>query len=48
MLFLDKWRELFPLAEIHEVDDAGHLVVEDAFEKIIPWMRTFFNKNLIS
>ena len=35
MLFLDKWREFFPLAEVHEVDDAGHLVVEDACDKVV-------------
>ena len=29
-------------------DDAGHLVVEDAYEKIIPWMRTFLGNNRIS
>ena len=48
MFFLDKWREFFPLAEVHEVDDAGHLVVEDACEKIVSWMRVFFKNNHIS
>ena len=47
MLFLDKWREFFPSAEVHVIDNAGHLVVEDACEKIILWMRAFFNdKNI--
>ena len=46
--FLDKWRELFPLAEVHEVDGAGHLVVEDACEKIVSWMNAFFKNNHIS
>ena len=44
-LFLDKWREFFPSAEVHEVDGAGHLVVEDACEQIVPWMRAFFKNN---
>ena len=48
VLFLDKWREFFPLAEVHEVDSAGHLVVEDANEKIVPWMREFFLNNHVS
>ena len=43
--FLNKWREIFPSAEIHEVDNAGHLVVEDASEEIIPWMRAFLQTN---
>ena len=48
MLFLDKWREFFPSAEVHEVDSAGHLVVEDACEKIVSWMNAFFKNNHIS
>lgn len=47
-LFLDKWREFFPSAEVHEVDSAGHLVVEDACEKIVPWMRAFLKNNHFS
>ena len=39
--FLDKWRELYPLAQVHEVGDAGHLVVEDACEEIIPLIKSF-------
>ena len=36
------------LEEVHEVIDAGHLVVEDAYERIIPWMRAFLQKNNIN
>ena len=43
--FLQKWCDYFPDAEVHEVRDAGHLVVEDAHEKIIPWMRKFLENN---
>ena len=39
--FLNKWREIFPLAEVHEVLNAGHLVVEDATDEIIPLMEEF-------
>ncbi|NIP99658.1 MAG: alpha/beta fold hydrolase, partial [Nitrospinaceae bacterium] len=36
--FLARWRQYFPEAEVHEVEDAGHYVVEDAYERILPWM----------
>lgn len=39
--FLNRWIELFPSAEIHRFDDAGHYVLEDAGEQIIPLMRRF-------
>ena len=45
--FLDKWREIFPRAEVREVYNAGHLVVEDASDEIIPWIEGFLRKNNI-
>ena len=42
--FLNKWRELFPAAKVHEVCNAGHLVVEDASDEIIPWIEEFLKK----
>ena len=39
--FLRRWREYFPDAEVHEIPDAGHYVVEDAHERIVPWMEKF-------
>jgi cis-3-alkyl-4-acyloxetan-2-one decarboxylase len=42
--FLNRWREIFPLAEVHEVLNAGHLVVEDATDEIIPLMEGFLKK----
>jgi len=39
--FLAHWRQDFPHAQVHEFADAGHYVVEDAHERIIPLMRTF-------
>ena len=44
--FLNKWRELFPAAKVHEVCNAGHLVVEDASDEIIPWIEEFLRKTL--
>jgi haloalkane dehalogenase len=45
--FLNKWREIFPRAEVREVYNAGHLVVEDASDEIIPWIEGFLRKNNI-
>ena len=45
--FLDRWKKYFPNAEVHEVEQAGHYVVEDADEEIIPWMIQFLRKNEI-
>ena len=43
--FLKKWQGIFPEAEVHRVQDAGHYVVEDAHERIIPWIEEFLQKN---
>lgn len=43
--FLNRWKEIFPDAKVHEVADAGHYVVEDAHERIIPWLETFFDEH---
>lgn len=43
--FLDRWKASFPKAKIKNVPDAGHYVVEDAWEKIVPWMQDFFEQN---
>jgi len=43
--FLNRWKEYFPSAEVHEVEDAGHYVVEDAHERIVPWMQEFLEKH---
>ena len=45
--FLNKWRQIFPDAEVHWVPDAGHYVLEDAHERIIPWMQEFLQRNPI-
>ncbi len=33
---LDRFRAIFPLAETHRLEDAGHYVIEDAHERIVP------------
>ena len=42
--FLPVWRRFFPDAELHVLEDAGHYVVEDAHERILPLMRDFLGK----
>jgi cis-3-alkyl-4-acyloxetan-2-one decarboxylase len=43
--FLKRWQGIFPDAEVHRIHDAGHYVVEDAHERIIPWIQEFLQKN---
>lgn len=43
--FLGRWKKYFPNAEVHEVEQAGHYIVEDADEQIIPWMIQFLKNN---
>lgn len=39
--FLEQWLMRFPRAEVHRFDDAGHYVLEDAAERIVPALRAF-------
>ena len=39
--FLKTWREKFPEAEVSEYADAGHYVLEDAWEQIAPKIAAF-------
>ena len=43
--FLKRFREFFPQAEVYRVEDAGHYLVEDAHERIVPWMEEFLEKH---
>jgi haloalkane dehalogenase len=42
--FLAEWRRRFPKAEVHFFPEAGHYVLEDAAEEIIPLVRFFLAK----
>lgn len=46
--FLARARQNFPDAEVHSFSDAGHLVIEDAHERIVPLMRDFFSRHPVS
>lgn len=39
--FLGRWREIFPQAEVHRIADAGHYVLDDARDEVVPRIRTF-------
>ena len=41
--FLAEWQRRFPRAETHRFDDAHHLVMEDAGERIVPLAQRFLD-----
>jgi len=43
--FLQRFIELFPRAEVHRLTGAGHYVVEDAHEQIIPLVERFLHNS---
>jgi haloalkane dehalogenase len=43
--FLAEWRRRFPAAEVHRFEDAGHLVLEDAGDRIVPLLRDFLARH---
>lgn len=46
-VFLSQWRERFPGASVTEFPNAGHYILEDAHETVIPAVRNFLTaKNL--
>jgi haloalkane dehalogenase len=41
--YLTGWQSRFPYADIQVIEDAGHYVVEDAHEQIVPWIQAFLD-----
>jgi haloalkane dehalogenase len=39
--FLERWRGFLPQAEIQRIPDAGHYVLDDAREEVVPRLRNF-------
>ncbi|MHB2019778.1 MAG: alpha/beta fold hydrolase [Candidatus Xenobia bacterium] len=39
--FLERWIELFPDAQVHRFPDVGHLVLEDAPDRVLPLVEQF-------
>jgi len=42
--FLDRFLGFFPQATVHRLDHAGHYVIEDAHEEIVPLLNRFFTE----
>ncbi len=45
--FLNRFLEFYPAAEVHRLEDAGHYVVEDAYERIVPIVESFLQRNAL-
>ena len=43
----NRFLEIIPAAEVHRLDSAGHYVVEDAFEQIVPLASEFLARRPI-
>src|SRR5262249_25806652 len=43
--FLAEWERRFPQAEVHRFADAGHYVLEDAAEEIVPGVTDFLSRD---
>jgi pimeloyl-ACP methyl ester carboxylesterase len=43
--YLTEWQARFPYAETRVIPDAGHYLVEDAHERIAPWICAFLAAN---
>ena len=40
-LFLERWKTLFPGAAVHRLADAGHYVLDDGREEVVPLIKAF-------
>jgi len=43
--YRDEWQRRFPKAEVHTFADAGHYVLEDVPEKIVPLVQDFLQRH---
>jgi haloalkane dehalogenase len=41
--FLERWRQELPQAKVHRIADAGHYVLEDAAEEVVPLLGQFLS-----
>jgi pimeloyl-ACP methyl ester carboxylesterase len=46
--FRARFQDEFPSAEVHAYADCGHYVIEDARERLLPALRSFFERHLSS
>ncbi len=42
---LERFQSLLPSAGVRRIEDAGHYVIEDAHERIVPWVTEFLDEN---
>lgn len=42
--FLAEWERRFPRADVHRFEDAGHYILEDAADEIIPLVQSFMSR----
>jgi haloalkane dehalogenase len=42
--FLAEWERRYPNAEVHRFPDAGHYVLEDAKDELIPLIEEFLQR----
>ena len=45
-VFYEEWRRRFPEAETHYFPDAGHYVLEDALDEILPLVERFLGRTM--
>ncbi len=45
--YLDEWRRRFPNAKVHCYSDAGHYVLEDVPDKIVPLIHNFLKSHTL-
>ena len=43
--FLAEWMRRFPEAEVHRFPDAGHYLLEDAADRVVPIVHSFLTEN---
>jgi pimeloyl-ACP methyl ester carboxylesterase len=43
--FLERWRRELPQAEVHRIADAGHYVLDDAREEVVPRVAAFLTSS---
>jgi haloalkane dehalogenase len=43
--FLERWIDVFPHADVLELDNAGHWLFEDAHDEILPFLRHFLEES---
>ena len=44
--FRKGWQERFPDAEVHAIEDGAHFILEDAKERVLPWVSDFLQRAL--